>query len=68
MTDVPEREPRVRVFEEIAAATKQLGQILRDLARLRAEPIAGLDRLALGRHVRARSREECPELGLQPLE
>ena len=45
MTDVPEPEPRVRVFEKITASTKQLGQILRDLARLRAEPIAGLDRL-----------------------
>ena len=38
MTDVPEPELRVRVFEEFATATKQLGQIFRDLARLRAEP------------------------------
>ena len=45
MTDVPEPEPRVRVFKEIAASTKQFGQILRGLARLRAEPIAGLGRL-----------------------
>jgi hypothetical protein len=35
----------VRLLEGIAAATKPLGQILSEMARLRAELLAGLDRL-----------------------